>query len=133
MHTHTHTHTHTGVSDFAPLMLTIDVLSGTEGGSAVCFYITIVDDNIDEAEQSFSVILTSNTPDIFTVADDGALTTITIIDNEGNSYKVTVILRCEAWSHDTVFVFLHAFSGVILTTYSPLYGSTIHSPCVVYV
>lgn len=77
---------HTDESDFETLTLMISILNGTEGGSTECFIVNIFDDSIGEIEQSFSVILISNTPDVFTVAEDGGLTTITIIDNEGENY-----------------------------------------------
>ena len=57
--------------------------AGSEGGDSRCILVTILDDNIAEAEQSFSLQLASLTPNVFTVADNGGLSTVVIFDNEG--------------------------------------------------
>ena len=49
----------------------------------MCVSIEIIDDNILEVEQSFRVSLSSVTPNVFSVADDGSVSTVIIVDNEG--------------------------------------------------
>ena len=43
----------------------------------------IVDDSIAELDESLSLILSSLTPGVLSVAENGGLATVTITDNEG--------------------------------------------------
>ena len=49
----------------------------------MCFDVTILRDNISESNQFFLLRLRILTPTVFSIADDGGKTTVTIIDDDG--------------------------------------------------
>ena len=70
-------------SDYDGIDSTFTFSAGSPPDSRVFVPIDILNDNIAETDQIFTVTLTSETPDVFTVADEGGLITVTIIDDEG--------------------------------------------------
>ena len=77
------TYTRTAGSDYTETVRTFQFAAGSGNGTSYCFPIPITDDGIAEISQSFYVLLTSLSTDVFTVADGGDKTTVTIIDDEG--------------------------------------------------
>ena len=73
----------TAGSDYDGIDSTFTFFAGSPPGSRVSVPIDTLNDNIAETSQTFTVTLTSETPDVFTVADEGGLVTVTIIDDEG--------------------------------------------------
>ena len=70
-------------SDYVGIDSNFTFTAGSPPGSRVFVPITILNDSIAEANQTFTVTLTSETPNVFTVADEGGLATVTIIDDDG--------------------------------------------------
>ena len=58
-------------------------MEGDQNSTTLCVSVQIVNDNTAETDQTFSVVLTSLTPDVITVADGGRVATVIIIDDEG--------------------------------------------------
>ena len=56
---------------------------GSSDGSEICFNVTILRDNISETNQFFMLRLRILTPTVFSIADDGGIATVTIIDDDG--------------------------------------------------
>ena len=52
-------------------------------GGRECLIVGIIDDSVPELDQSFLLRLTSLTPTVITVADEGDQATVTIIDDDG--------------------------------------------------
>lgn len=73
----------TAGNDYVGGTQTIEIPSGSISGSTFCVSITILNDGIAETDQSFTVLLTSLTPSVFSIADGGGETTVTITDDEG--------------------------------------------------
>ena len=86
MHTHIQCRMYTAGRDYESLDTTLTFPANLQGGSRQCTFIMIIDDNVAEAEQSFYVVLTSETPNIVSVANNGGLTTVVITDEEGIVY-----------------------------------------------
>ena len=57
--------------------------AGSSDGSEMCFNVTILRDNISESNQFFLLKLRILTPTIFSIVDDGSITTVTIFDDDG--------------------------------------------------
>ena len=74
---------HTAGGDYVDRAQSLLIPADSINGSYFCVSIPIINDNIAETNQSFYVILTSLTPGVFTVADDGGKATVTIVDDEG--------------------------------------------------
>ena len=74
---------HTAGDDYVDTAQSLVFPAGSISNSFFCVSIRIINNTIAETNQSFNVILTSLTPDVFTVADDGGKATVTIIDDEG--------------------------------------------------
>ena len=70
-------------SDYVAVNSTFVFPAGSPPGFRVFVRVEILNDNIAEANQTFTATLTSETPDVFSVADGGDLTTVTIVDDEG--------------------------------------------------
>ena len=83
---------HTAGADYAETVQSLVFPAGTSSGAYLCVSIPIINDGIAETNQSFSVILTSPSPDVLTVSENGGQTTVTIIDDEGLWAVIAIIL-----------------------------------------
>ena len=73
----------TGGNDFDAVIHEIVFPVGSSDGSEICFNVTILRDNISETNQFFMLRLRILTPTVFSIADDGGIATVTIIDDDG--------------------------------------------------
>ena len=58
---------------------------GSPSGTTVCIDVIILNDVIPEIDHSFTLELSSSSVSVATVAVGGESTTVTIIDDDGNS------------------------------------------------
>ena len=72
-----------GGNDFDAVVHEIVFQAGSSDGSEMCFNVTILRDNISESNQFFLLRLRILTPTVFSIVDDGIITTVTIIDDDG--------------------------------------------------
>ena len=70
-------------SDFLPVNTNLVFTAGSSDGDSLCFDVVIIDNSIAELDESFTLILNSLTPSVFSVAGNGGQATVTIIDDEG--------------------------------------------------
>jgi len=70
-------------SDFLPVNTNLVFTAGSSDGDSLCFNVVIIDNSIAELDESFTLILSSLTPSVFSVAGNGGQATVTISDNEG--------------------------------------------------
>ena len=78
-------------SDYVSLVyIQVGFMSGDPLGSTACVNVSIIDDDVVEAEQTFTVNTSSSDPVIISPT---AQAEISIADNDGKSMKEEILLR----------------------------------------
>ena len=83
--------------DYLPVNSTLTILSRTPSGSTSCTTVTIVDDEVLENQEQFSLDLTSLSPNLVTVAPNLGTKIVYITDNERKpkSQQLKLVKRCQ--------------------------------------
>ena len=74
----------TDYEDFTSFQTFVSFTASSNNGDTACVGATIIDDNILETDQAFSLQLTSLSVMNVTVSAEGGMATVWITDNDGN-------------------------------------------------
>ena len=100
----------TGGDDYAPGPFSVTIPAGE---TSVPFNISIIDDNIFEANELFTLTIDSSSLSSRVLVQPGCMAIITIVDNEGEliMYKVLIIGCCV---HIYIYIYVYEITYVSL-------------------